>query len=133
MLIPLCREKQKYLDVTDDDDDYDTENERSAAKKKVKVSGEPPSEKRSIVICQDALDADEWTKNVGPHEVTCNGCNKKIKLDKKKYATRPWNWHKVKCPAIIGEKLIRSAKPKYDVAGVSLTILSAKTNFDASY
>jgi hypothetical protein len=90
----------------------------------------PRSNKRTIVIRKDILNEDEWTKDVGPHQVTCNGCKKKIKLDKqKRYATRPWDAHKEKCPAITGKKKFRSALPKHSVAGVSHAVLGAKREF----
>lgn len=105
------RKEREPDSSTDDDDDYDTDHEKSASLKKAKMSGDLRSAKKSIVVRKDTLESDGWTKNVGPHQLTCKACNKTIKLDKiKKYSTAAWNKHKAVCPLICGKRQIRSGK-----------------------
>ena len=123
----ICQSKRKYTNITNDDtqDDYDTENEKAAAEEKVKSAGDSHSDKRSIVVQKDTLDQDE---------VTCKGCNKKIKLDKKKeYATRPWDLHKKKCAIITGKKCVHAINWTNNIVGVHLSFWQATLNININY
>ena len=85
----------------------------------VQTTRDPCSDKRSVVVWKDTLDGDEWTKKVGPHEVTCKGCNKKIKLDKKKKYTMQ---HKKNCAILTGKECIHIVNQMNSIMGVHLSL-----------
>jgi hypothetical protein len=80
----------------------DTDDER-AKKKRSTAASHPRKKKKTALERREELERDNWTKDVGPHSVRCNGCNKNIMLDKKRlYEGRNWDQHKEKCSQITG-------------------------------
>ncbi|KAK7052763.1 hypothetical protein R3P38DRAFT_3255847 [Favolaschia claudopus] len=50
----------------------------------------------------DILSKDPWVRDFGAHHVSCKGCNKRLKLDRRSlFYPGLWNKHREKCKAIM--------------------------------
>jgi|SRR5882762_2452980 hypothetical protein len=107
--------KRKYQsdgDEEESDAGYTTDKSAKAAREKVNGSKSRGS-KTSMVTRKDALESDEYTKNVSVDRVTCKACGKVIKLHASRpYETAHWDKHRGKCPRITGKRVVRTAAKK---------------------